>query len=86
MPSTLSKNTKINLALTAVLVTAAGSGAYFISSLVSRVEGVGEALQDVKVALDRNTAQLAHDGRALAVMQTQIDQLKDEIRTLRQKR
>lgn len=96
MTGTIDKMTKVSLGIVGTLIVLAAVGGYHISNqlnslearsvkLEATVHGMDNTLQEVKQALNENTAQIGHDGKALAVQQNQIEALERRVLELERK-
>lgn len=85
MATTLDRTTKVNLGILGTLLGSAVGGAVYLTTLNSNVVQVSERMVDVKQAIDRNTAQLAHDGRTLAVLESIVKTLVPRVERLEKK-
>lgn len=81
-PNTIDQTTKVNLGILGTLLVSAVGGAAFMSSLKTSVDSMAQGLTEVKTAIDRNTHQIANDGREQAVMQATLAAQADTIRSL----
>jgi len=75
MTAKLDKASTVNLGILGTLLVSAIGGATYLTTLNSNVVALGDGMVEVKKAIDRNTAQLVVDGRALAVLETVVGTL-----------
>ena len=85
MAGSIDKTTKVNLGILGSLVVVAAYGSFYLSSLNTSVQSMDASLKEVKRALDRNTGQIIHDGKALVVLQTQFQGLERRVHALENK-
>lgn len=82
MPAVLDRTTKVNLGILATLLTSAVGGAAYLTKLNANVEAVVLGQSALTRAIDRNTEQLAHDSRALAVLETLVQTIDRRVGAL----
>lgn len=81
-PQPVDFSTKINISiLLTMLACVFGAGAY-LTTLKNSIDTMAERVHEVKVAIDRNTSQITTDGRALHVLQSQVQMMNDRYATL----
>lgn len=85
MPNTIDPTTKVNIGILGTLLASAIGGAAYLATLRTSVDGMNKTLQDVKLAIDRNTHQIANDGRHLAELKAQIEGLKARVESIERK-
>lgn len=83
--STITPATKINLGILFTLLGSFVGAVFFLSTLNANVEAVVDGQSELRKAIDRNTEQLANDGKSLAVVQSVVNRQADEINQLRQR-
>jgi len=81
----IDQTTKVNIGILGTLLVSAVGGAAYLASLKTSVDTMGEALQDVKQAIDRNTHQIANDGRQMAELKAQLEAVKARLASLERK-
>lgn len=73
---------RINLGILASLITALVGGSVYLNNLNGNVRQLSDAMGQVKLAIDRNTAQQVADGKALAILQTLVTAQDERLRNL----
>ena len=71
-----------------ILITMLGAVWYFatnLGQLRSGIDRLNEQTADVKRAIDRNTAQLASDGKTLSALQAVVSSLQERVGKLEQR-
>lgn len=84
--SAIDATTKVNIGILGTLLTSAVGGAFFFASMQGSVDAMSQRLTDVKIAIDRNTAQITSDGRTIGILQARIDSLMQRVNTLESKK
>ena len=86
MANSIDTTTKVNIGILGTLLVSTIGGTFFFASLQGSVEAMSENLRDVKTAIDRNTAQIASDGRELGVLQAHVNSLLQRVTQLESKK
>ena len=81
-PVTLSPETRINLGLLMVLLVSGVGGVAYLSNLNSNVVNLVDTVSGVRIAIDKNTAQIVLDGQERAVQRTLLLGLERRIEAL----
>ncbi len=79
MSDTIDKTTKVNLGILGTLIAMAWLGATKLSDLSSEVKGLRVDVKEVKQALDRNSTQIANDGKSSAVMGSRLNDIERRV-------
>lgn len=83
MATTIDRSTKFSLGAILLLVGTVGYGVVHLGNLetavTSRLGSMEASVLRVEKALDRNTAQIVHDGKALVVLQTMVQALERRV-------
>lgn len=77
--NTIDKTTKITLGLWMTILGALCGGVVYITALNSNIIQLVETTKEVRKAIDRNTEQLVHDGKALAVLETLVTTIERRV-------
>ena len=79
---TIDSNTRVNIGILGTILSCGIGGAVYLTTLNANVIEVSERMVDVKKAIDRNTEQLAVEGRALAVLETLVQTMNHRLTVL----
>ena len=77
--------TSVNIGILITLLWAVWYFASNLGELRSGIDRLNDQMGDVKTAIDRNTAQLASDGKTLSALQAVVSSLQERVNKLEQR-